>query len=116
MWAARFFKTRQLAVKACELGRVDANGQPAKPAREVKVGDRLRIVNEGGEFTVDVLALSEVRGPAAAAQRLYRETDESTAARAKLKEDRKLLAQFEVLPAAKPNKRDRRTLQRFRGR
>lgn len=116
LWAARFFKTRQLAVKACELGRILSNNVPAKAAREVKIGDMLRIINDGGEFTIEVLGLSEVRGPASVAQALYRETEESIAARAKLKEDRKLLAQWEVLPAAKPNKRDRRTLQRFRGR
>lgn len=116
LWAARFFKTRQLAVKACELGRILFNNVPAKAAREVKIGDMLRIINDGGEFTIEVLGLSEVRGPASVAQALYRETEESIAARAKLKEDRKLLAQWEVLPAAKPNKRDRRTLQRFRGR
>ena len=116
LWAARFYKTRQLAAKACELGRILSNNAPAKAAREVKTGDTLRITNEGGEFTVEVLELSEVRGPASVAQTLYRETAESQAARAKLKEDRKLLAQWEVLPAAKPNKRDRRTLQRFRGR
>ena len=116
LWAARFFKTRQLAAKACELGRILSNNVPAKAAREIKAGDTLRITNEGGEFTVEVLALSEVRGPASVAQTLYRETEESIAARAKVKEDRKLLAQWEVLPAAKPNKRDRRTLQRFRGR
>ncbi len=116
MWAARFFKTRALAAKACELGRVRSNGVEAKAAREVKAGDTLRIVNDGGEFTVEVLGLSEVRGPASVAQALYRETDESKAARAKAVEDRKALAAWERLPAEKPSGRDRRVLQRFRGR
>ena len=116
MWAARFFKTRQLAAKACELGRVQSNGVTAKAAREVKLGDTLRITNDGGEFTVEVLALSDVRGPATVAQTLYREGEASVAARAKAKEDRKLLAQWEVLPTAKPMGRDRRNLQRVRGR
>jgi ribosome-associated heat shock protein Hsp15 len=116
MWAARFFKTRALAAKACELGRVRSNGVEAKAAREVKVGDTLRIVNDGGEFTVEVLGLSEVRGPASVAQGLYRETDESKAARAKAAEDRKTLAAWERLPDTKPTGRDRRVLQRFRGR
>lgn len=116
LWAARFFKTRALAAKACELGRIASNGQPAKASREVKIGDMLRLVTEGGEFTVAVLALSEARGPAAVAQTLYRESDESKAARAKAQEERKLLAQWERLPAAKPEGRDRRLLSRVRGR
>ena len=70
-WAARFFKTRTLAKKACDLGRVLSNGQLAKGAREVRVGDMLRVTNEGGEFEVKVLGLSDVRGPASVAQKLY---------------------------------------------
>lgn len=116
LWAARFFKTRALAAKACELGRITSNGQVAKASREVKIKDELRIVNDGGEFTVEVLALSDARGPAAVAQALYRESDESQAARAQAAEDRKLLAQWERLPAAKPQGRDRRLLSKVRGR
>jgi len=115
LWAARFFKTRALASKACDLGRVESNSQPAKPAREVRAGDTVRIKNEGGEFTVEVLALSELRGPAALAQTLYRETDPSREARLKLIEERKLLKQLEPAPAAKPSKRDRRKIHSFRG-
>ena len=74
LWAARFFKTRSLAGRACELGRISANGQSAKAARAVKGGEMLHIRNEGGEFEVEVLQLSDVRGPAAVAQTLYRET------------------------------------------
>jgi len=116
LWAARFFKTRALAVKACELGRVACNEIPAKAAREVRAGDLLRIKNEGGEFQVEVLLLSEVRGPAAVAQTLYRETDASREARAKVAAERKAMAQFEALPAGRPSKRDRREINRFRGR
>ena len=116
LWAARFFKTRALAVKACELGRVQSNGQPAKPAREVKPGDKLQITTEGGVFGVEVLALSEVRGPASAAQALYAESDESRAARAVAQEQRKAMLAFERLPALKPTGRDRRQLSRVRGR
>jgi len=116
LWAARFFKTRALAAKACELGRILSNGQPAKAARDVRAGDLLLIKNEGGEFQVDVLLLSEVRGPAAVAQTLYSETETSREARAKLAEERKAMAQFEVLPAGRPSKRDRRDINRFRGR
>jgi ribosome-associated heat shock protein Hsp15 len=75
LWAARFFKTRTQAGKACELGRVEANGVRAKPAREVRVGDVLKVRNEGGEWEVEVLGLSEMRGPAGVAQGLYRETE-----------------------------------------
>ena len=84
LWAARFFKTRALAAWSCELGRIRSNGQPAKPARDVKIGDLLHITNDGGDFDVEVLLLSEMRGPAPVAQTLYRETDASRAARQKL--------------------------------
>jgi len=116
LWAARFFKTRPLAKKACELGRILSNGQPAKAAREVRVGDRLRVTNEGGEFHVDVLLLSEVRGPAPVAQTLYRETTESREMREKVAAEQKAARQFEILPAARPSKRDRRRIISFRGR
>src|SRR6185437_9948784 len=89
LWAARFFKTRALASKACELGRIESNGQRAKAAREVRIGDMLRVKNEAGDFQVEVLVLSEVRGPAAVAQTLYRETDESRELRLKAAEERK---------------------------
>jgi len=116
LWAARFFKTRPLAKRACELGRVLSNGHPAKAAREVRVGDQLRVTNEGGEFQVEVLLLSEVRGPAAVAQTLYRETDESRELRQKAAAERKAMREFEVLPEGRPSKRDRRHIIQFRGR
>lgn len=116
LWAARFFKTRPLAKKACELGRIVSNGQPAKAAREVRVGDRLRISNEGGDFEIEVLLLSEVRGPAAVAQTLYRESDESRERRQKAAAERKAMREFEVLPQGRPSKRDRRHIIQFRGR
>jgi ribosome-associated heat shock protein Hsp15 len=116
LWAARFFKTRALAARACELGRIASNGQPAKSARPVRVGDLLQVKNDGGEFQVEVLLLSDVRGPAAVAQTLYRETDASRALRLQLAEERKLRPRFETLPAGKPSKRNRRELNRIRGR
>ena len=116
LWAARFFKTRSMAAHACELGRIESHGQPAKPAREVKGGDMLRIKNDSGEFQVEVLALSEMRGPAAVAQTLYRETPESKNLRAKMTEDRKLMPVFERFREGKPSKKDRRVIDRFRGR
>jgi ribosome-associated heat shock protein Hsp15 len=116
LWAARFFKTRTLAKKACDLGRILSNGQIAKAAREVRVGDRLRITNEGGDFEVEVLALSEVRGPASVAQTLYRETEESKEARQKAAAERRAMREFEILPQGRPSKRDRRRIIQFRGR
>jgi ribosome-associated heat shock protein Hsp15 len=116
LWAARFYKTRALAARACELGRVQANGQLAKPAREVRLGDVIQLKNEGGEFQVVVEGLSEVRGPASVAQKLYRETDASREQRMKLAEERRAMQQFEALPEKKPSKRDRRELNRLRGR
>jgi len=116
LWAARFFKTRTLAKRACELGRIVSNGQTAKAAREVRIGDMLRVSNEGGEFEVEVLLLSEVRGPASVAQTLYRETEESRALREKVAAERKAMRQFEILPEGRPSKRDRRHIIRFRGR
>lgn len=116
LWAARFFKTRPLAKRACELGRILSNGQPAKAAREVRVGDQLRVANDGGDFQVEVLLLSEVRGPAPVAQSLYRETPESREMREKVAAERRAMRQFEVLPEGRPSKRDRRHIIRFRGR
>jgi ribosome-associated heat shock protein Hsp15 len=116
LWTARFFKVRGLAKKACELNRVQCNGQAVKPAREVRVGDMLRITNDGGEFEVEVLALSDTRGPAPVAQALYRETEASRQARQKAAEERKLMRHFfEPAPAARPSKRDRRRIIQFRG-
>jgi ribosome-associated heat shock protein Hsp15 len=116
LWAARFFKTRSVASHACELGRIELRDQLAKPAREVKVGDMLRIKNDTGEFVVEVLALSEMRGPAPVAQTLYRETPESKELRLKAVEDRKLMPSFDRFRDGKPSKRDRRVIDRFRGR
>jgi ribosome-associated heat shock protein Hsp15 len=116
LWAARFFKTRSLAARACDLGRIQSNGQPAKPAREVRIGDMLRIANDGGDFDVEVLLLSETRGPASVAQTLYRETEASRELRQKVNAERKALQQFEQLPAGRPSKRDRRHIIQFRGR
>ena len=117
LWAARFFKTRVLAQKSCEMGRIESNGHLAKAARDVRAGDMLKIKNEGGEYEVEVLALSQMRGPAAQAQSLYRETDASREQRMKLAAELKAIQQVEgFLPAAKPSKRDRRQINRFRGR
>jgi ribosome-associated heat shock protein Hsp15 len=116
LWAARFFKTRALAARACELGRIESNGQPSKAAREVRSGDLLQVKNEGGCFQVVVVLLSEMRGPAAVAQTLYRESEASREMRLKLAEERKAMQHFEGLREGKPSKRDRREIDRLRGR
>jgi ribosome-associated heat shock protein Hsp15 len=116
LWAARFFKTRSLAARACELGRIKSNGQPAKAAREVRIKDMLQVTNGGGDFQVEVLLLSEARGPASVAQTLYRETEASRELRLKVAAERRAMKQFEELPAGKPSKRDRRKIIQFRER
>ena len=116
LWAARFFKTRTLAARACELGRISSNGQRAKPSREVSVGDLLQVANDGGGFQVEVVLLSEMRGPAAVAQTLCRETEASRELRRQSAEERKAMPHFETPWGGRPSKRDRRQLERFRGR
>jgi len=116
LWTARFFKTRTLAKKSCDLARIQSNGQVAKAAREVRVGDMLRIASDGGDFEVKVLALSEIRGPASEAQKLYQETETSKELRLKAAAERRAARQFEILPPGRPSKRDRRRIIQFRGR
>ncbi|HEY1984353.1 MAG TPA: RNA-binding S4 domain-containing protein [Terracidiphilus sp.] len=115
LWAARFFKTRALAAKACDMGRIRTRDMESKPARDVHVGDRLHVKNEGGDFEIEVLGLSEMRGPAAVAQTLYRETEASKAMRVKLAAERKAMQEFAPLPEHRPSKRDRRRIIQFRG-
>src|SRR5258708_38325582 len=103
LWAARFFKTRSLAARACELSRIQSNGQPAKAAREGKICDRLRITNDGGEFGVEVLALSDARGPASVAQTLYAETAARRELRLKVAADRKATKRFEAVDTGRPS-------------
>lgn len=111
LWAARFYKTRSLATDEIGKGRVTVNDQPAKPARDVKVGDRLEIRREGTVRTVVVRGLSHVRGPAPVAQALYEETPESEAARAKAAEQRRFgVEPAQALTEGRPTKRDRREL------
>jgi ribosome-associated heat shock protein Hsp15 len=116
LWAARFFKTRSEAAKACDLGRISSNGREAKAARDVKTGDMLNIRNEGGDFEIEVLQLSSMRGPASVAQTLYRETEASKVARQKAAEERKAMMEFGGMPAARPSKQDRRNINKLRGR
>lgn len=113
LWAARFFKTRSLASDAVSGGKIRLNGAPTKPAREVKIGDRLDVFNGDTRWEVVVEALSEKRGPASEARLLYAETAESITAREAEQARRK----FEHEPAAeihgRPTKRDRRQLNRL---
>ena len=116
LWAARFFKSRSLAARACDLGRISSNGQQAKSSREVRVGDLLQVKSASGDFQLEVLHLSEMRGPAAVAQTLYRETETSKELRLKLAEERKTMPHIEASREGKPSKRDRRKLDQIRGR
>lgn len=115
LWAARFFKTRSLATQAVNGGRVHVNDARVKPARVLRVGDRVRVSK--GELTLDVLvrALAERRGPAAAAAELYQETPESVARREAQREERRLRNAAASAPPGRPSKRDRRRIVRFTG-
>jgi ribosome-associated heat shock protein Hsp15 len=116
LWAARFFKTREQASKACEMSRVTSNGVRAKPAREVRASDMLRIQKEDGEHEVEVLALAQQRGSATVAQMLYRETEASIEARRKAAEERRLLGPiYTAATSGRPSKRDRRLIHSFSG-
>ena len=114
LWAARFFKTRSLAARACELGRIESHRQPVKAAREVHVGDVFEIKAEHGDFEVAVLLLSDVRGSASVAQTLYRETERSRELRLQVIEQRKAGMHFTPAPQNRPSKRDRRKIIQFR--
>lgn len=116
LWAARFYKTRALAVEAINGGHVHLNGVRVKPSRGVQCGDELLIRKGGVEFVITVAALSEQRGPAAVAQQLYAETAESRQRREALAEERRLAVAAGVLPARRPDKRGRRQITRFTGR
>ena len=118
LWAARFFKTRTLAGRACDLGRVKIAGQPCKPAREIRPGDRLTVTTEADEFEIEVLVASDIRGPAALARTYYTESDASIGRRAALAEQRRALRDthgYQPAPDRRPSKRDRRLIHRFRG-
>ncbi len=115
LWAARLFKTRSLARQAIEGGRVLVAGERVRLARPVRIGDEVRLRGGEVERTIRVLALSDMRGPAAAAQALYRESDESVARRAQQREARRLcLEPAASIEGGRPTKRDRRRLGRVR--
>ena len=113
LWAARFYKTRALAVTALENGRVLVNGVRAKPAKALVAGDMLSLRLGPYTHEVEVLALSGKRGSATEAQKLYRETEESRAKRAALAEQIKAQKQFSVLKG-RPTKKDRRDIEKIK--
>jgi ribosome-associated heat shock protein Hsp15 len=117
LWAARFFKTRSLAAEAADRERVRVNDMPAKPAKELRLGDRVAMRQDGGPArTVIVRGLSALRGPATVAQAMYEETAESLAARAEAAEARRLAPEpAATLTQGRPTKRDRRDIDKAGG-
>ena len=115
LWAARFFKTRSLATQAIDHGRVKLNGERVKPAREVKLGDRLSLHAGEADWVLTVRGLSTQRGPAPVAQRLYEEDADSQARRLQQIQERKLAASPAADNRGRPTKRDRRQIHRFTG-
>jgi ribosome-associated heat shock protein Hsp15 len=115
LWAARFFKTRSQAAEAIDRGRVRIGGEPVKPARTLKVNDKLLIDNGSDRWEVVVLALSDVRGPAPVARTLYQETEDSVVHRERDKEARRLFPEPGSSIKGRPTKRDRRALTRAGG-
>jgi ribosome-associated heat shock protein Hsp15 len=114
LWAARFFKTRSAATDAVTGGHVHVDGERVKPAREVKLGDRLEIRRGQTRFTVTVTGLADRRGPASAAVELYEEDPESILARQKQRDERRLAKPLGADLSARPTKRDRRRLDALR--
>lgn len=112
LWAARFFKTRTLATEAIDNGRVRVDGERIKPARNVKCGELLQIANGYNEWEVVVQDLSDVRGSAAIAQKLYAETKNSIAKREQEAEQRRFFKEPGLELKGRPTKRDRRLLDK----
>lgn len=110
LWAARFFKTRSLATSALENGKVRINDERVKPSRNVKIGELLQIDNGSTQWEVQVLALSDVRGPATVAQMLYAETTQSVVSRQNDAEQKKYFREPAASLKGRPTKRDRRQL------
>jgi ribosome-associated heat shock protein Hsp15 len=115
LWAARFFKTRSLATDAVDRGKVTVNGDKVKPARAVRVGDVLDIDNGSDRWEVDVMNLSETRGPAPVARNLYEETDKGVQRRADVAEGRRLFREPTQDIKGRPTKRDRRQIGKVGG-
>jgi ribosome-associated heat shock protein Hsp15 len=116
LWAARFFKTRSLAASEVDGGHVELNGERAKPAKQIKLGDELRIRIRQSTHVVHVRGLSERRGPAKEAQLLYEETLASKQERERLAEQRRLAPTPAYEEGGRPTKRDRRDMSRVKRR
>ena len=116
LWAARFFRTRTLAAEAIDAGRVEVNGERAKRSRAITIGDKLRIRKPPFEQLIEVLGESEQRGPASVAATLYSETEESRKAREVLAAQFKAMGPPVFRDRGKPGKKERRTIDRLRGR
>jgi len=114
LWAARFFKTRGLSKAAIEGGKVHADGKKVKPSKEISVGQLLIIRQSLDEKVIEVVGLSERRGPAPVAEALYRETPESIEAREKAAQQRKIIRGLDPSPETRPNKKQRRQIHRFK--
>lgn len=115
LWAARFYKTRGVAAESIGGGKVKVNGVAAKPARELKIGDTIRLRAGDQEWTVIVQGFNEQRRPATEARRLYEETEESARRRAEAAELRALAPSADNAHKGRPTKRDRRQLSRLQG-
>jgi len=113
LWAARFFKTRGLAQGAIEGGRVHLNGQRVKPSRPVQCGDSLEVTKGPYRFIIDVVGVTDRRGPAREAVKLYEESPASIAERERIREERRLQRSLTLGPERRPDKRDRRRIVRF---
>lgn len=111
LWAARFFKTRTLAKQAIESHKVEVNKQTAKPSRALRIGEQLSVRRGEEIFDIEVLQLSEKRGPASVAQTLYRESDESRVRREAEREKRRVEREGYQAPQGKPDKRARRLIR-----
>ncbi len=114
LWAARFFKTRARAVLAIDAGHVLVNGERVKPAREIRIDERVRIRIANQVWEVCVRGLSDVRGSASVAQSLFLETEASVLERARQAEARRLYGEPASEIKGRPTKRDRRALERLR--
>ncbi len=116
LWAARFFKSRKNAVEAISGGKVHLNGARVKPSRNVQVNDQLSITRNNEKYKITVLGVNDKRRPASEARALYEESEESYEARQQAREMRKLNSASVVRPAKRPNKKQRRQIEKWRDR
>ena len=114
LWASRFFKSRKAAVDAITGGKVHLNGIRVKPARNVQINDRLKITRNNEKYLITVLGLNDKRRPAKEAQLLYEEDAESIEARESEREIRRINNASVAQPSTKPNKKQRRQMNRFK--